>query len=86
VALAGSVASILAGLAISRYGARWATMGAAYDAPGGSQDAVPEREHDPAALSEADVWREIDEGRDPTRDLSGDATDDATDPSRRPGP
>jgi uncharacterized membrane protein (TIGR02234 family) len=73
LALAGSVASILAGLAISRYGGRWATMGAAYDAPGGSQDAVPGRQPDPAASTEADVWREIDEGRDPT------------DPSRRPG-
>jgi uncharacterized membrane protein (TIGR02234 family) len=77
LALVGSVASILAGLAISLYGGRWATMGAAYDAPGRPQDAVPKRQRDPVASSEADVWREIDEGRDPTSD--------PTDPSRRPG-
>ena len=44
---------------------------------GRPQDAVPKRQRDPVASSEADVWREIDEGRDPTSD--------PTDPSRRPG-
>jgi uncharacterized membrane protein (TIGR02234 family) len=68
LALVGSVATTLAGVAISLYGARWATMGAAYDAPGTAQDTVPAKPHDAASASEADVWREIDEGRDPTDD------------------
>jgi uncharacterized membrane protein (TIGR02234 family) len=68
VALAGSVASILAGIAISLYGGRWATMGAAYDAPASTPRPA---EAPQGASTEAEVWREIDQGRDPTR--SGDA-------------
>jgi uncharacterized membrane protein (TIGR02234 family) len=68
LAMAGSVATTFAGAAISRYGARWATMGAAYDAPGTAQDAVPAKQRDAAPTTERDVWREIDEGRDPTDD------------------
>lgn len=67
VALAGSLAAIAAGLAISLYGARWATMGAAYDAPaptaGPSQTGVGGLSE---GTSDAEVWREIDRGRDPT--------------------
>ncbi len=38
----------------------WPEMGSRYDAPGGAGDAAPE---DPSSL---DLWKSIDEGRDPT--------------------
>jgi uncharacterized membrane protein (TIGR02234 family) len=68
VALAGSVASLLAGIAISLYGGRWATMGAAYDAPASTPRPA---EAPQGASTEAEVWREIDQGRDPTRSGDG---------------
>lgn len=61
VALAGAVASVLAGAAISFYGGRWATMGAEYDAPAPTKDSAQ------PPSTEAEVWRELDQGRDPTR-------------------
>jgi uncharacterized membrane protein (TIGR02234 family) len=66
--LAGSVAAIAAGVAISLYGARWATMGSEYDAPRTRGSGVTRGTTDTTAVvsSEADVWREIDRGRDPT--------------------
>ncbi len=70
VSLAGAVISLAAGAAISRYASRWATMGQEYDAPtrSGTPDTRPHLEAaELAELSEADVWREIDQGRDPTR-------------------
>ncbi len=67
VALAGSVASIAAGVAISLYGARWATMGAEYDAPAAAKSDQPGSTAPQVASTEAEVWRELDEGRDPTR-------------------
>jgi uncharacterized membrane protein (TIGR02234 family) len=72
VAMFGSALSIAAGGAISLYGARWATMGRAYDAPttttpaGTVSPAVTQAPVDAQPLTEADVWREIDQGRDPT--------------------
>ncbi len=70
VSLAGALISMGAGAAISRYASRWATMGQEYDAPTreGTAASGPDAEAaDMAELSEADVWREIDQGRDPTR-------------------
>ncbi len=56
----------LAGTLTSVYGAQWAEMGSRYDAP--TRDSAPPRER-PEDLSETDVWRAIDQGRDPTRDV-----------------
>ncbi len=70
ISLAGAVISLAAGAAISRYASRWATMGQEYDAPtrSGSSTTGPDTPAvELAELSEADVWREIDQGRDPTR-------------------
>lgn len=72
VCLGGAVLCIAAGLAISLYGARWATMGRQYDAPAGGEPASVESGGSTSAdagdesLTGADVWREIDQGRDPT--------------------
>jgi uncharacterized membrane protein (TIGR02234 family) len=76
VALAGAVLSLCSGAAIARFGARWATMGQEYDAPrvgtttAQTTSATTTEEpskRDEEHLTEADVWREIDQGRDPTR-------------------
>lgn len=54
LALAASVGDLVA-LAVAVRGAhRWPAMGARYDAPGG------------AVAGEQDMWRTLDEGRDPT--------------------
>jgi Tryptophan-associated transmembrane protein (Trp_oprn_chp) len=39
----------------------WPEMGSRYDAPGRRAEA-----EDPARMEEIDLWRAIDEGRDPT--------------------
>lgn len=66
--LIGSGLALAAGFAISLYGARWATMGSQYDAPRtrGRPDTKGSGDSTAAVSSEADVWREIDRGRDPT--------------------
>ncbi len=69
VSLAGALISVAAGAAISRYASRWATMGQEYDAPTRNAAATSGADGEStemAELSEADVWREIDRGRDPT--------------------
>ncbi len=66
VALTGAIASVIAGTAISLYGDRWATMGAEYDAPGVTTSSERSRGTGQAPTTEAEVWRELDEGRDPT--------------------
>ena len=76
VTFTGAVACLAAGTAVARYGGRWPTMSARYDAPvAGADQAVPTAPNPDGAgddsgdrpLSEAEVWRAIDEGRDPTR-------------------
>lgn len=72
VTMVGAIVSTVAGVAISRHGGRWATMGAQYDAPvtttatqtttGSTRPTVA-----PSEQTDAEVWRDIDEGRDPTR-------------------
>ena len=73
IALGGALVSMAAGVAISVYGSRWATMGREYDAPtpagdgtadatAGSSSGTPDDED----LTEAELWRELDHGRDPT--------------------
>jgi uncharacterized membrane protein (TIGR02234 family) len=65
IVVISALATAAAGSLTARYGDRWAVMGARYDAPG-EAGVVESR---PAGdLSEAEVWRAIDQGRDPTRD------------------
>lgn len=63
---AASVPCALAGAAVAAYGGHWATMGSRYDSPGaaGPIAAAPGPE---AGLDEADAWRAIDQGQDPTQ-------------------
>jgi len=64
----------VAGAEVAHAGARWPTMGSRYEAPAGQADAggrsavsaAPVHSVD-AALTDEDVWREIDRGHDPTQ-------------------
>ncbi len=65
VAAAGAVGCVLAGLLVARFGGSWPSMGARYDAVGGQADPkVTSRE---VVVTESDLWRSIDQGRDPTQ-------------------
>ncbi len=66
VALAAAVLCVVAGAAVAAYGPGWATMGPRYDAPTTAAES-PEPARGAEEMSEADVWREIDRGRDPTQ-------------------
>jgi len=66
VALAAAVLCVVAGAAVAAYGPGWATMGSRYDAPTTAAESR-ESTREAAEMSEADVWREIDRGRDPTQ-------------------
>ncbi len=70
LSLFGAVGCITAGAAVAWFGARWPTMGQRYDAPDpvpGSTAGGDDRgaEADGSASSE-DLWRALDQGRDPT--------------------
>lgn len=68
VTLAAASLCLAAGVAVIARGHRWATMGSRYDAPTSHEvgtNAVDDA--DRGELSEADVWHEIDHGRDPTQ-------------------
>lgn len=68
VTLAAAVLCAVAGAAIAGVGHRWATMGSRYDAPTSKEGSAPSAGSVAGEdMSEADVWREIDEGRDPTQ-------------------
>ncbi len=60
VTVAGFVLSALVGVVITRFGALWPTMGRKYDAP---------KAHTPTAEveTESDIWKALDDGRDPTQ-------------------
>jgi uncharacterized membrane protein (TIGR02234 family) len=60
VALLGSIVAVVAAAAAVRLSPAWPEMGSRYDAPGAR------RPQDPGELDEADLWRAIDQGRDPT--------------------
>jgi uncharacterized membrane protein (TIGR02234 family) len=61
VALVGAVLALAASALAVRHAAGWPEMGSRYDAPTG-----PPTTQDPADLEDIDVWRAIDQGRDPT--------------------
>ncbi len=68
VTLAAAVLCGVAGAAVAAVGHRWATMGSRYDAPTSKQSSRSSAGSVAGEdMSEADVWREIDEGRDPTQ-------------------
>lgn len=70
--LAAASLCLAAGVAVLMRGHQWATMGSRYDAPaprgGGAAVANDAEAAGAGDLTEADVWREIDHGRDPTRE------------------
>jgi uncharacterized membrane protein (TIGR02234 family) len=66
--LAAASLSLAAGAGVLARGHQWATMGSRYDAPAsqaGRADVTGGA--DRGDLTEADVWHEIDHGRDPTQ-------------------
>ena len=60
--LAGAIGCMVAGVAVLRFGAGWSRLGPADDVSR-SDGSAARRD-----LTEAEVWREIDSGRDPTQD------------------
>lgn len=60
VAATAFVAAAAIGLVIVRFGAAWPTMGRKYEAPKIHRGMAP-------AETEADIWKALDEGRDPTK-------------------
>jgi len=61
--LVGASAAVcaVAGVITVRFGRSWATMGSRYDAPGPLARPIE------TELSDADLWRALDHGRDPTQ-------------------
>jgi len=60
VALPASLLALAAAVAAVRWCRSWPEMGSRYDAPVGA------RAPDPEEMDEADLWRAIDQGHDPT--------------------
>jgi len=61
VALVGAVLALCASAVAVRHAVGWPEMGSRYDAPGGTRETP-----DPAEMEDVDLWRAIDQGRDPT--------------------
>jgi uncharacterized membrane protein (TIGR02234 family) len=61
VALLGAVLALAASALAVRYVRSWPEMGKRYDAPDGGSES-----QDPAEMEDLDLWRAIDQGRDPT--------------------
>jgi uncharacterized membrane protein (TIGR02234 family) len=61
LALAGSVLALWASAVAVRDALDWPEMGSRYDAPVGSRQT-----RDPAEMEDVELWRAIDQGRDPT--------------------
>jgi uncharacterized membrane protein (TIGR02234 family) len=65
--LGGSAAGVAVGLYVAARGHRWATMGSRYEAPATRRATEPtEATAEPEPTENADLWRALDEGRDPT--------------------
>jgi uncharacterized membrane protein (TIGR02234 family) len=62
-ALAGSCV-LLTGAVVARFAGEWATMGTRYDSPAEAKTARPV---DDEALTDAAMWRSLDDGGDPTQ-------------------
>jgi uncharacterized membrane protein (TIGR02234 family) len=60
-ALVGAVLALAAATLAVRWVRSWPEMGSRYDAPTGREEPT-----DPADMEELDLWRAIDQGRDPT--------------------
>jgi uncharacterized membrane protein (TIGR02234 family) len=60
VATVAAVVALFAAALAVRYVPTWPEMGTRYDAP------TPSRPADPAEMEDIDLWRAIDQGRDPT--------------------
>lgn len=65
VAGAGAVGCMVAGLLVARFGGSWPSMGARYDPVGRPPD--PKVTGGEGMATEADLWRSIDQGHDPTQ-------------------
>ncbi len=66
IVVAGAAAAGVAGAGVARFGGSWVSMGARYDAPAAATRATqPDQAAD--VLTEAEVWKAIDQGRDPTQ-------------------
>jgi uncharacterized membrane protein (TIGR02234 family) len=63
VAGVAGVVAMAAGAVVARFGGEWATMGARYDSPSEARSA---READDEPVSDAAMWRALDDGGDPT--------------------
>jgi uncharacterized membrane protein (TIGR02234 family) len=61
VALVASALALAAAALAIRHLRTWPEMGSRYDAPSGRDEP-----QDPAGMAEVDLWRAIDQGRDPT--------------------
>ena len=61
VALLASVVALAAGAVAVRWCGTWPAMGSRYDAP-----AIRARAQEPEEMEDIDLWRAIDQGRDPT--------------------
>jgi uncharacterized membrane protein (TIGR02234 family) len=61
VALVGSVLALAASALAVRHVGSWPEMGSRYDAPSGAGST-----QNPAEMEDIDLWRAIDQGRDPT--------------------
>ena len=82
VASVGAVVALLGSALAVRHVRSWPEMGTRYDAP--TAAAAP----DPAQMEDLDLWRAIDEGRDPTDPTdAGDPTEpgEPSDRSKDPG-
>jgi uncharacterized membrane protein (TIGR02234 family) len=65
LAFAAAVVVVAAGAAVAGFGAHWATMGVRYDSP---SEPHPRAPTDGEGLTDAAMWRALDDGDDPTRD------------------
>jgi uncharacterized membrane protein (TIGR02234 family) len=65
LAVVGALLSGLAAVVALREAGRWPEMSSRYDAPAGGTVAAP-ADAEPEEQSSADLWKALDEGRDPT--------------------
>jgi uncharacterized membrane protein (TIGR02234 family) len=63
LALVGAVLSVVAGVLAVRWAPQWPEMGSRYDAPGAQPEPASVPPEDQSSL---DLWKALDEGKDPT--------------------